>query len=79
LEITLVNGGSTDNSGIICEKYAAKDKRVKYICQENEGISSVRDTSLRAASGDFLMVDGDDALHPQLFDESIRLKNNIIS
>ena len=62
------------------KKYAAKDKRVKYICQENEGISSVRDTSLRATSGDYiLMVDGDDALHPQLFDESIRLKNNIIS
>ena len=75
-----MNDGSTDNSGIICEKYAAKDKRVKYICQEKEGISIARNTGLRAASGDYiLMVDGDDALHPQLFDESIRLKNNIIS
>ena len=76
----MVNGGSTNNSCIICEKYAAKDKRVKYICQEKEGISIARNTGLRAASGDYiLMVDGDDALHPQLFDESIRLKNNIIS
>ena len=57
-----------------------KTKESNIFIRKNEGISIARDTSLRAASGDYiLMVDGDDALHPQLFDESIRLKNNIIS
>lgn len=69
LEIILVNDGSTDNSGIICEKYAEKDKRFKYIYQKNEGLSCARNSGLRAASGDYiLMVDGDDVLHPQMIE-----------
>ena len=69
LEIILVNDGSTDNSGVICERYAEKDKRIKYIHQKNEGLSCARNVGLRAASGDYiLMVDGDDALHPQMIE-----------
>ncbi len=67
LEIILVNDGSTDKSGIICEKYAEKERRIKYVYQKNEGVSSARNAGLRASSGDYiLMIDGDDALHPQM-------------
>lgn len=69
LEIILVDDGSTDSSGSICEKYAEKDERLKVIHQANEGLSSARNTGLRAATGDYiLMIDGDDALHPQMIE-----------
>ena len=42
IEIILVNDGSKDSSGEICEKYAKSDKRIKYICQENQGVATAR-------------------------------------
>lgn len=69
LEIVLVDDGSTDSSGSICEEYADRDDRIKVIHQENEGLSSARNAGLRAATGDYiLMIDGDDALHPQMIE-----------
>ncbi len=69
LEIILVDDGSTDSSGSICEEYADIDGRIKVIHQENEGLSSARNAGLRAATGDYiLMIDGDDALHPQMIE-----------
>ena len=77
LEIILVDDGSTDNSGIICEKYAEKDSRIKYIHQNNEGLSCARNTGIRSASGNYiLMVDGDDALHPQMIEILYNLIEN---
>ena len=69
LEIILVDDGSTDSSGSICEEYVKKDERVRVIHQANEGLSSARNAGLRAATGDYiLMIDGDDALHPQMIE-----------
>lgn len=61
LEIILVNDGSPDNCGIICEKYANKDKRIKVIHKENGGLSDARNEGLRTFQGIYVtFVDGDD-------------------
>ncbi|MCL4935677.1 glycosyltransferase [Streptococcus suis] len=63
LEIILVNDGSTDGSGKICDDYAAKDSRIKVIHQENGGLSDARNKGLDAMTGQFVIfVDSDDYL-----------------
>lgn len=67
LEIILVDDGSTDGSGDICEAYARKDGRIKVIHQENRGLSGARNTGLDQATGEYvIMPDGDDTLHPEM-------------
>ena len=57
----MVNDGSPDNCGIICEKYANKDKRIKVIHKENGGLSDARNEGLRTLQGIYVtFVDGDD-------------------
>lgn len=64
IEVILVDDGSPDNSGIICDKYAIKDKRVKVIHKKNGGLSSARNAGLDIAKGDFVaFVDSDDQIH----------------
>jgi len=61
LEIILVNDGSTDGSPKLCDEYAKRDSRVRVVHQENSGLSSVRNTGIKNATGDYLLfVDGDD-------------------
>lgn len=63
LEILLVNDGSQDGSGHICDAWAASDPRIRVIHQENQGISGARNTAMKIASGEFWMfVDSDDYL-----------------
>ena len=50
-EVLLINDGSTDESGVICEEYADKDHRFKVIHKQNEGVSAARQTGIEAASG----------------------------
>ncbi len=63
IEIILVDDGSPDNCGKICEHYAKKDKRIKVIHQKNKGLSGARNTGVVNANGEYIMfVDGDDWL-----------------
>ena len=61
IQIILVDDGSKDNSGIICDEYAKKDSRISVIHKENGGQSSARNAGLEIASGEYvLFVDSDD-------------------
>lgn len=60
-EIILVDDGSTDNSGKMCDKYANNYKNIKAIHKKNGGLSDARNTGIKQAEGDYLMfVDSDD-------------------
>lgn len=60
-ECILVDDGSPDQSGIICDEYTGKDKRFKVIHQQNAGVSVARNTGLAAAQGEYItFVDSDD-------------------
>jgi len=60
-EVILINDGSTDNSGSICEAYADLDKRIKVIHQENAGVSASRNLGIEKATGSYIcFVDSDD-------------------
>jgi len=66
LEIILVDDGSTDGSGEMCDGYAASDSRVKVIHKENGGLSSARNAGIDVATGEYLsFVDSDDFIHPE--------------
>lgn len=63
LEIILVDDGSPDRCGAICDEYAARDGRIIIIHQENQGLAGARNTGLDIAKGDYvLFVDSDDWL-----------------
>ena len=68
LEIILVDDGSPDGCGTICDGYAAKDNRVKVIHKENGGLSSARNTGLESAAGEYItFVDSDDWIEPDAY------------
>ncbi|MDO4729580.1 MAG: glycosyltransferase family 2 protein [Candidatus Saccharibacteria bacterium] len=63
IEIFLVDDGSGDRSGVICDKYAKKDERVVVIHKKNGGLSSARNAGIKKMNGEYVsFVDGDDAL-----------------
>lgn len=69
IEIILIDDGSSDGSGPVCEGYAAKDSRVKVIHQKNAGASAARNSGMAIATGEYLgFVDADDCAAPNMFE-----------
>ena len=65
LEVILIDDGSTDGSGEICDRYAALDSRVRAIHQKNGGAAAAKNAGLRLATGEYLaFADSDDYLEP---------------
>lgn len=76
LEIILVDDGSTDGSGHLCDEFAAKDSRAKVIHQKNRGLWAARNAGQEASSGDYLFFpDADDYFHRDV----LRLMYNAIN
>lgn len=74
LEIILVDDGSTDSSGAICDKYANEDGRVQVIHKENEGLISARKKGIELATGEFLLfVDGDDRIEKNACEKALSI------
>lgn len=73
LEIILIDDGSTDSSGIICDEYGNSDQRVKVVHKINEGVSVARNTALEMAGGRYIcFVDSDDWLDPYALENLYR-------
>ena len=67
LEIILVDDGSPDNCGRICDEYAQKDSLIKVIHQENAGLPAARNAGIDVATGEYItFVDSDDYIHPEM-------------
>ena len=74
LELILIDDGSPDRSGEICDAYAARDSRVRVIHQENAGAAAAKNAGLRIAVGDYLsFVDSDDFLQPNVFGHMLKV------
>ncbi len=69
LEILLVNDGSTDGTGALCDELAEKDSRIKVFHKQNGGSSSARNLGIEKAIGEYLgFVDSDDYIEPDMYE-----------
>lgn len=71
-ELLLVDDGSTDGSGSLCDRISQRDSRIQVIHQENQGLGGARNTGIKAASGDWiLLVDSDDWIQPDTLEKTL--------
>lgn len=69
-ELILVDDGSPDGCGEICDRYARRDSRIRVVHQENRGLSGARNTGLSLAEGEYLTyIDSDDQIEPEYLEE----------
>lgn len=69
LEIILVNDGSPDRCGEICDNFAARDNRIKVIHKQNGGLSDARNMGVENAKGEYIsFIDSDDYIHPEYYE-----------
>lgn len=74
IQIILVNDGSTDNSGKLCDKFEYEDARIQVIHKSNGGLSDARNAGLKIAKGSYIgFVDSDDYIAPDMFETLYRL------
>lgn len=74
IEVILVDDGSPDNSGEICDKYAAQDSRIRVLHKKNGGACDARNKGLELVTGEFLsIIDGDDWLEPDYVEYLLKL------
>lgn len=79
-ELILVDDGSPDNCGKICDEYARKDSRIKVIHKKNGGLSEARNYGIDSATGEWLFfLDSDDWIHPQTIEKlyEAAVENNV--
>jgi|GEM_PF-389631 len=75
-EIVVVNDGSSDKTGEICDEYASIDKRIRVVHKENEGVSAARNVGIENAHGEWCcFIDSDDWVEPQYL-ENFDIDNN---
>lgn len=73
LELILVDDGSKDSSGSICDQMAVNDSRIKVLHQKNAGVSAARNAGVEAAGGDFItFVDSDDYIESTMYEEMLK-------
>lgn len=80
IEIILVDDGSPDNCGTMCDDYASKDSRIVVIHKKNGGLSSARNAGIDIAKGEYLMfVDSDDYVEPNFCEKAYQIikQNNV--
>ena len=70
LEILLIDDGSPDNCGAICDEYAKQDSRIRVFHTENRGLSAARNLGLKEAKGEYIgFVDSDDWVEPYMYEK----------
>lgn len=72
-ECIIVDDGSKDNTAEIAKSYCAKDPRIKYVYQENSGVSAARNYGIAHSKGEFLLpLDGDDKIAPKFLELTLQ-------